>query len=90
MLDDLQNLEKQQGRVRTSKRWNSRTLDLDLILFGDAIISTSRLIVPHPRLTKRNFVLYPLAEIAPNLILPNGTPLQKLLEQCPRDNLQQL
>jgi|GEM_PF-162816 len=65
LLHRLQEIEADAGRVRTV-RWGERTLDLDLLLFGDEIIDTPELSVPHPRLVVRRFVLAPLAEIAPD------------------------
>ena len=69
LLDVLLNLENKLGRVRTF-RWGPRVLDLDLLLYGDAQIMLPSLTVPHPRLRERAFVLVPLAEIAPELVLP--------------------
>ena len=70
LLDRLQALEQAQGRARDpAQRWTPRTLDLDILLFGDQHISEPRLQVPHPEMFNRNFVLYPLAEIAPDLRL---------------------
>ena len=82
LLDQLQALEQVHQRVRI-ERWGPRTLDLDLLLYGDAILDSARLQVPHPYLRQRNFVLYPLAAIAPELVLPCGTRLAVLLEQIP-------
>jgi 2-amino-4-hydroxy-6-hydroxymethyldihydropteridine diphosphokinase len=59
------------GRVR-GERWAARTLDLDLLLFGDQVITTEVLTVPHPRMHMRRFVLEPLSEIAPNAVDPRG------------------
>lgn len=89
LLAALQHIENAQGRIRTM-RWAARTLDLDLLLFGDRIIATETLQVPHPRLHERNFVLYPLHDIAPDLLLPDGTPLAALLDCCPGAGLQRL
>lgn len=68
LLDQLQALE-QQHRRRRQRHWGPRTLDLDLLLYGNAAIDTPRLRVPHPQMTARAFVLAPLAEIAPSLEL---------------------
>lgn len=68
LLDQLQALEQQHRRQR-QRHWGPRTLDLDLLLYGDSHISTPRLSVPHPQMTTRAFVLAPLAEIAPSLNL---------------------
>ncbi|MGE4071512.1 MAG: 2-amino-4-hydroxy-6-hydroxymethyldihydropteridine diphosphokinase [Lysobacterales bacterium] len=76
MLD----IEQAQGRDRSSGRRNGpRTLDLDLLLYGSAIIDEPGLQLPHPRLPERAFVLLPLADLAPELILPNAVPLRSLL-----------
>ncbi|MDX2369439.1 MAG: 2-amino-4-hydroxy-6-hydroxymethyldihydropteridine diphosphokinase [Colwellia sp.] len=72
LLDALQSIENKAGRVRKENRWGARILDLDIILFGDEIISTERLIVPHYGMRKREFVLLPLAEIAADLMLPSS------------------
>ena len=90
LLDALQQIEQQQGRQRKTERWGPRSLDLDILLYGNHTISNERLTVPHYGLTKREFVLYPLAEIAPKLVLPCGTPLQTLLSQVPLNGLEKL
>jgi 2-amino-4-hydroxy-6-hydroxymethyldihydropteridine diphosphokinase len=69
LLDELQGLEARHGRERSFPN-APRTLDLDLLLFGDLVLRTERLILPHPRLRERAFVLDPLREIAPHLELP--------------------
>jgi 2-amino-4-hydroxy-6-hydroxymethyldihydropteridine diphosphokinase len=89
LLDALQAIEQAHQRVRI-QHWGPRTLDLDLLLYSDQIIYEERLKVPHPYLTQRSFVLYPLADITPNLHLPDGTPLVDLLSRCPADGLQRL
>ncbi|KKN81849.1 hypothetical protein LCGC14_0315220 [marine sediment metagenome] len=90
LLDSLQQIEQQQGRVRKAERWGPRTLDLDILLFGEEQISTARLQVPHYHMHARAFVLYPLAELQPELQMPDGTPLQQLLNDCPRGDLETL
>ncbi|MBL8963025.1 MAG: 2-amino-4-hydroxy-6-hydroxymethyldihydropteridine diphosphokinase [Phycisphaerae bacterium] len=71
LLDAMLAIERARGRDRTSEgRWGPRTLDLDLLIHGDRIIREPGLIVPHPRLHERAFVLEPLAQIAPDLIVP--------------------
>lgn len=75
LLAVLQGIERQQGRVR-DEHWGPRTLDLDLLLYGDALIDTSALQVPHPRLAERVFVLAPLATLAADRHLP-GRPSNK-------------
>ncbi len=71
LLDALQAIEQAQGRVRDGVRWGPRTLDLDLLLYGERIIEEVRLTVPHPGLAERDFVLIPLREAAgPDLPIP--------------------
>ncbi|MDA3979127.1 2-amino-4-hydroxy-6-hydroxymethyldihydropteridine diphosphokinase [Gallibacterium sp. AGMB14963] len=74
LLDLLQSVEQQQGRIRL-RRWGERTLDLDILLFNQEIIDTERLTVPHKEMKNREFVLIPLFDIAPQLILPDGESL---------------
>lgn len=77
LLDQLQAQEQRQGRVRR-RHWGERTIDLDLLLYGEHCILTERLTVPHKELTKRSFVVVPLLEIAPALSLPNGRKIHEL------------
>lgn len=72
LLNNLQSIEKNAGRERKGNRWGARILDLDILLFGQETINNERLIIPHYGLTLREFVLIPLAEIAPQLTLPDG------------------
>jgi len=75
--------EQQGGRER-HQRWAARTLDVDILLYGDAVISTPTLTVPHPALPGRRFALTPLAEIAPHLVHPQlGQTISELLAACP-------
>ncbi|EGU34962.1 2-amino-4-hydroxy-6-hydroxymethyldihydropteridine pyrophosphokinase [Vibrio sp. N418] len=87
LLDCTQAIELEQGRVRKDERWGPRTLDLDIILYGNEEIDSERLTVPHYGMREREFVLYPLAEIAPNLTLPDGTELAQLLHSVDRNGL---
>ncbi len=87
LLDCTQAIEQEQGRVRKDERWGPRTLDLDMILYGNEVIDSERLTVPHYGMREREFVLYPLAEIAPSLQLPDGTEVSSLLEQVDRNYL---
>ena len=90
LLDALQAIENGQGRERL-ERWGPRTLDLDILLFGDRLIDEPRLTVPHYQLHLRAFVLYPLAELAPaELQLPDGRTLAELLKACPFVGLERL
>lgn len=90
LLKWLQRIENHQGRVRIGERWGPRTLDLDILLFGDEIIRSADLIVPHIGIADRAFVLYPLAEIAPHISIPGRGLLQDLLARCAKEGLQRL
>ena len=90
-LPPLQAIELDQGRERKAERWGPRSLDLDILLFGDRLIDEPRLQVPHYHLHARAFVLYPLAELAPpDLLLADGRRLDALLAACPFEGLQRL
>ena len=87
LLGALQDIERAQGRIR-GERWGPRTLDLDILLFDDLQIDTVTLTIPHPAMARRNFVLFPLRDVAPgNLVLPGGTDLDTLLAHCPGEQL---
>lgn len=81
LLDNTQRIELEQGRVRKAERWGPRTLDLDIMLFGDATINTERLIVPHYDMKNRAFMLLPLSEIEPALRFPDGERLADVRER---------
>jgi len=88
LLFELQTIEQEFGRIRLERN-GPRTLDLDILLYGDEIIDTEQLTIPHPRLMERAFVLFPLTEIAANLVLPDGTRIANFLTaslegQCKR------
>ena len=86
LLDGLLEIEAGLGRDRTASAAGPRTIDLDLLLFGDDVIEASGLIVPHPRMHRRRFVLEPLAEIAPNAWHPGRrTTAAELLAGLPVD-----
>ena len=90
LLDALQAIELDQGRER-HERWGPRTLDLDILLFGDRLIDEPRLQVPHYHMHARPFVLYPLAELAPaSLKLADGRSLSQLLADCPFIGLERI
>jgi 2-amino-4-hydroxy-6-hydroxymethyldihydropteridine diphosphokinase len=88
LLDCTQAIEQNQGRVRKLERWGPRTLDLDMLLYGDRLIHTERLTVPHYDMKNREFMLYPLAEIAPEVVFPDGESLQTLLTRVPLNGLE--
>ena len=85
LLAQLHQIERKHGRNRAEEQQRNapRTLDLDILLYDNLKMATPGLIIPHPRLTERAFVLYPLAEITADLVLPNGTTLQSYLQRVP-------
>jgi len=89
LLDTLQAIEQQQGRMR-AERWGPRTLDLDILLYGEKTIRQDRITVPHPGLHERSFVLYPLQEINPDLDIPGHGSLKSLIQCCNASGLERL
>ena len=79
LLDHLLDVERRLGRERVGAQWGPRTIDLDLLLYGDETIDEPGLLVPHPRLTERDFVLRPLAELVPSLKIPGNGTVQEAL-----------
>lgn len=79
LLNAMQTIEHAQGREPSIQRWGPRTIDLDLLVYGDELLSEDQLKVPHPAIAERAFVLVPLAEIAPQLAIPTLPPLLTLL-----------
>ncbi|WLS78222.1 2-amino-4-hydroxy-6-hydroxymethyldihydropteridine diphosphokinase [Erwinia pyri] len=88
LLDQTQRIEQEQGRVRKEERWGPRTLDLDIMLFGDQTLATPRLTVPHYDLANRAFMLVPLLEIAPEIALPDGVKAAELLSKLDASAIQ--
>lgn len=74
--------------MRKDERWGPRTLDLDIMLYGEQVIHTDRLTVPHYGLKEREFMLYPLAEIAPELVFPDGESLASCLKRVPENGME--
>ncbi len=79
LLEALLRIERKLGRVRDGTRWGPRTIDLDLLLYGDEIVDEPGLCVPHPRLHERRFALEPLAELAPQAVVPGAGRVSELL-----------
>ena len=79
LLDALLSVERELGRVRDGERWGPRTLDLDLLVYGDLVVEEPGLRVPHPRLHERRFALEPLAELDPELEVPGRGSVGALL-----------
>ena len=89
LLDYLQGIENEHGRQR-EQRWGARTLDLDILLFGEEVIHDDRLVVPHVEMHKRGFVLFPLEEIAPDCVIPDIGSVYALLQQVNTDDMVKL
>ena len=86
LLPALQSIENRQGRERT-RRWGPRTIDLDILLFGEQVIKSNDLVVPHPEMHRRGFVLVPLAELTPHLQIPGHGRVDQLLNQLDTDDI---
>ena len=89
LLTHLQAIEDQQGRVRSVKN-SARTLDLDILLFNQIIQNLPHLIIPHPRMTERNFVIFPLSDIAPELNIPPHGSIFNIKQKLDTNGLKQL
>ena len=89
LLENLQRLELAQGRHR-GRHWGPRSLDLDILLYNNLILNSEQLTIPHSGLYLRNFVLYPLADIAPTLIFPDGSKLADHVKNCASSGLKKL
>ena len=87
LLNKLKNIEDKIGRIRNSTKILAREIDIDILLYSDKIVDHKDLIIPHPRLHLRNFVLYPLNDIASDFIHPILLkPINELLEKCEDDD----
>jgi 2-amino-4-hydroxy-6-hydroxymethyldihydropteridine diphosphokinase len=82
LLDAMLAIERAHGRIRGATRWGPRTLDLDLLAYGDRVIAEPRLTVPHVGIAERPFVLLPLAEIAPDYLIPVKGRVGELAASC--------
>ena len=89
LLATMQKIENEHGRIR-SQHWGARTLDIDILLFGDEILDLPDLKIPHYGMAERAFVLQPLFEIAPDLEIPSLGKLADLVEKCPLNGLERL
>ncbi|MBF8268936.1 MAG: 2-amino-4-hydroxy-6-hydroxymethyldihydropteridine diphosphokinase [Gammaproteobacteria bacterium] len=90
LMQELLGIERRHGRVRGSERWQARTLDLDLLLYDQDQIMTEGLVVPHPEIAKRNFVLMPLAEITPDLDIPGLGRVSDMLARIGRADIEKI
>jgi 2-amino-4-hydroxy-6-hydroxymethyldihydropteridine diphosphokinase len=89
-LDELKAIERRLGRTQPAVRWGPRLIDLDLLVFGDIQVDEPGLAVPHPGLHQRNFVLYPLAEIAAELWVPGLARVCRLRERVSGAGIERL
>lgn len=87
LLAILQEIEQQHQRVRTAQRWGPRTLDLDILLYGDLQMHTKELQIPHPGISEREFVLIPLQEMEEDLMIPGKGSLRELIDKLPEYQL---
>ncbi|MFC1493709.1 2-amino-4-hydroxy-6-hydroxymethyldihydropteridine diphosphokinase [Thermodesulfobacteriota bacterium] len=84
LMKVLLDIEREMGRIRTGTRWEARTIDLDILLFGDDIINKKNLTVPHPLMHKRRFVMAPITDIEPEKIHPVlGKRMAQILVELP-------
>ena len=90
LLNRLQTIETKAGRDRNGPRWGPRTLDIDLLLYGDWRQESTELTLPHPRMHQRAFVLYPLMEIAPGLLVPDRGTVEDLAKACAEQTINRL
>jgi 2-amino-4-hydroxy-6-hydroxymethyldihydropteridine diphosphokinase len=90
LLHVLQSIEDAMGRQRSDRRWGPRVIDIDLLLFGEQELSTADLVLPHPRMHERAFVLMPLAELDSTLEIPGHGSVSVLLSQLDRSGIHQL
>ena len=79
LLDELQSIERAQGRTRDGMRWGPRSIDLDLLIYGDEFIDEPDLRIPHPGIRERAFVLLPMSELNPNVYIPEQGTVKELL-----------
>lgn len=89
LLDHLQAIEQAHGRERL-QHWGPRTLDLDILVYGDQVLDDERLTVPHRELANRDFALQPLLDLQPELVLPEGEAIADLRRRCPDNRLRKL
>lgn len=82
LLEALKAIEREHGRVASKERWTARPLDLDILLYGQRQVLSSRLCIPHAGITDRSFVLWPLAELDPDLVIPGRGVVSDWRQYC--------
>jgi len=90
LLDVLQSIEHDHGRKRVGERWGPRTLDLDILLFNNLSMDNDRLTLPHYGMAQREFVMVPLFEIEPDMMMSNGKSIASWVSQCSFERLKRL
>lgn len=90
LLDALQAIEHDLGRLRSAVRWGPRNIDLDLLSYGVQVLHSPRLILPHPRMHLRAFVLVPLLELEPDWTIPGRGSARSLLDELPAQGVEKL
>ncbi len=91
LLRELQSIERRQGRIRRAgERWGPRIVDLDILTFGSRVIAESGLKIPHPGIAQRNFVLFPLVEVAPELDIPGMGTARALMRRLDASALERV
>jgi 2-amino-4-hydroxy-6-hydroxymethyldihydropteridine diphosphokinase len=90
LLDTLQAFENEAGRVRKDNRWGARILDLDILLFGELVMDTQRLTLPHYGMKEREFVIFPLEEITEEFILPDGDSVKFLSQSIEHNGMKRI
>ena len=90
LLDKLQEIERKQGRIRGNERWGPRSIDLDIILFNNLAMDNDRLTLPHYGMAEREFVMIPLFEIEPDMIMQDGRTIASWVAKCSLTSLRRL
>jgi len=91
LLNELQDMERRHGRDRSGgERWGPRRIDLDILTYGSDTIAEPGLTIPHPGIPERNFVLFPLLEVAPDLDVPGHGPVRRLASMVDAATLERL
>jgi 2-amino-4-hydroxy-6-hydroxymethyldihydropteridine diphosphokinase len=90
LLHKLQTIENEHDRTRDGERWGPRTLDLDILIYGNYSFKSQELTIPHPGIKSREFVLYPLREVNKNLMIPNLGAIHRIQPRCYANGLTRL